>query len=139
MPAGGPLWRRFGRELLGKMYDSGCRFILWGVESGCQRILDLMDKGTKVSETEQVLEDARAAGLKNHVFVIFGFPTETQEELQLTLDLLARHKAAIAMVHRGVYELEPGSPAFAHPEKFSITRTWPSATPGVFNYECSTG
>ena len=130
---------QFNRHLLVKMYDSGCRYILWGVESGCQRILDLMDKGTNIQEIEQILENAYQVGLKNHVFVIFGFPTETRQELQLTLDLLARHKKTIAMVHRGVYELEADTPVFNEPQKFSITRYRTSNTPGVYEFGCSAG
>ena len=131
--------RQFSPELLDKMYRSGCRYLLWGVESGSQRILDLMDKGTRVSDIETVLDAAARAGIKNHVFVMFGFPTETKWEMQATLDLLARHKGSIAMVHRGLFMLETGTPAFDHPDKFSITRTWPAETPGVYRFECSSG
>ena len=131
--------RQFSPALLDKMYRSGCRYLLWGVESGSQRILDLMDKGTRVPDVETVLDASAHAGIKNHVFVMFGFPTETQWEMQATLDLLARHKPAIAMVHRGLFGLEMGTPAFDHPEKFSITRTWPADTPGLYRFECSSG
>ena len=131
--------RQFSPELLDKMYRSGCRYLLWGVESGSQRILDLMDKGTRVPDIETVLDAAVEAGIRNHVFVMFGFPTETKWEMQATLDLLARHKAAIAMVHRGPFQLEPNTPAFDHPDKFSITRAWPAETLGVYRFECSSG
>jgi hypothetical protein len=131
--------RQFSPELLDKMHRSGCRYLLWGVESGSQRILDLMDKGTRVPDIETVLDAAAHAGIKNHVFVMFGFPTETKWEMQATLDLLTRHKPAIAMAHRGLFQLEPGTPAFDHPDKFSITRTWPADTPGLYRFECSSG
>lgn len=131
--------RQFNPELLEKMYRSGCRYLLWGVESGSQRILDLIDKGTRVSDIETVLDATAAAGIKNHVFVMFGFPTETKWEMQATLDLLGRHKAAIAMVHRGLFQLEPATPVFDNPGKFSITRTWPSEIPGLYRFECSSG
>jgi hypothetical protein len=121
------------------MHRSGCRYLLWGVESGSQRILDLMDKGTRVSDIETVLDAAAGAGIKNHVFVMFGFPTETKWEMQATLDLLGRHKTAIAMVHRGLFQLEPATPVFDNPARFSITRTWPAETPGLYRFECSSG
>ncbi len=131
--------KQFDAQLLALMGKSGCRFILWGVESGSQRLLDLMDKGTKVSEVEAVLETAAAEGVKNHLFVMFGFPTETRQEFQATLDLLARHKQAISMVHRGLFQLESGSPVFEHPEKFSITRCAPTAVPLLYQFECASG
>ena len=43
------------------------------------------------------------------------------------------------MVHRGVYELEPGTPVFNEPQKFSITRYRASNTHGIYDFECSTG
>ncbi len=82
--------KHFSRETLQRMYDAGCRFILWGIESGSQRVLDLMEKGTIVAEVEKCLELSASVGIKNHVFVICGFPTETREEFQETLDFLER-------------------------------------------------
>jgi radical SAM superfamily enzyme YgiQ (UPF0313 family) len=38
----------FTAEHLLVMAESGCKYLLWGLESGNQRVLDLMDKGTKV-------------------------------------------------------------------------------------------
>jgi len=131
--------RQFDRELLGRMHRSGCQYILWGLESGSQRILDLMNKGTRVDEIEEVLETAREVGLRNHVFVMFGFPTETRQEFQLTLDLLSRHKAAISHVHRGLFQLEKNSPVFDDPARYSISRLSPSPTPGLYHFECSVG
>ena len=134
--------RQFDRELLGRIHQSGCRYVLWGLESGSQRVLDLMDKGTKIKDVEDVLETAHAAGIRNHVYVMPGFPTETAAELQETLDFLARHKQAIAAVHHGLFMLEKDSPVYDHPEKFSITRSWPAGqTPDRdwCEFECASG
>ena len=134
--------KQFDRELLGKLHQSGCRYLMWGVENGSDRVLDLMEKGTNLSELEVVLENAREAGIKNHVFIMAGFPTETRQEFQATMDLLARHKDAIAAVHRGIFHLEQGSPILAHPERFSITRTLPVSEMPMRNwyeFQCTQG
>jgi radical SAM superfamily enzyme YgiQ (UPF0313 family) len=131
--------KQFGRETLEQLARSGCRFLLWGMESGCQRVLDLMDKGIIVEIVEQVLDTSAAAGIKNHVFVICGFPTETREEFQETVDLLGRHRASVAHVNRSTFVLERSTPIFDHPEKYSITRHWPLEGSSVFGYECSAG
>ena len=134
--------RQFDRELLARIHQSGCRYVLWGLESGSQRVLDLMDKGTRIKDVEDVLETAHAAGIRNHVYVMPGFPTETAAELQETLDLLARHKQALAAVHHGLFMLEKDSPVYDHPEKFSITRSWPAGqTPDRdwCEFECAAG
>jgi hypothetical protein len=112
------------------------------LESGCQRVLDLIDKGTKVPDISQLMKDAHAAGIANHVFMICGFPTETEEEYAETLKFLDDHKDYIYAVHRGPFSLEPESPIMEHPEHFGITRTWITKdTPsgGRWSYEVKSG
>lgn len=111
----------FNRELLQLMAASGCRYLLWGVESASQRILNLMDKGTRVEVMVRVLNAAREAGIANHVFVICGFPTESELEWQATLRFLDDRRQVIQGVHRGVFALEPGSPVHEAPGKFAVT------------------
>ncbi len=124
------------------MAESGCKYLLWGLESGCQRILDLMDKGSKVQDISQMLRNTHAAGIANHVFLICGFPTETEEEFAETLKFLDDHKDYIYAVHRGTFSLEPESPIFEHQERFGITRAWKlqdTAGGGRWTYECKSG
>jgi anaerobic magnesium-protoporphyrin IX monomethyl ester cyclase len=67
---------------------AGCRWIGWGVESGSQRLLNLINKGTRTPEIRQVLENAAEAGISNLALMIFGLPTSTDEDLTETLDFL---------------------------------------------------
>jgi hypothetical protein len=134
--------RQFTPELLRRMAESGCKYMLWGLESGNQRILDLMDKGTKLPEVSRVLRDARAAGIYNHVFVICGFPTETVHDFADTIRFLQDHKDHIYAVHRGTFTLEREAPIFDMPERFGITKVWLKKEDdfgGRWGYECSTG
>jgi anaerobic magnesium-protoporphyrin IX monomethyl ester cyclase len=131
--------KAFTREILQNMYDAGCRFIMWGVESGSQRVLDLMEKGTNVAEVEQCLAISAEVGIKNHVFIICGFPTETREEFQETIEFLARAKKNIHCVHKTIFGLEPGTPVFDDPEKFGVTKLWVKPSGFIYDFECSTG
>jgi hypothetical protein len=134
--------REFTPAILAMLRESGCKYLLWGLESGCQRVLDLIDKGTKVPDISQLMKDAHAAGIANHVFMIAGFPTETEEEYAETLKFLDDHKDYIYAVHRGPFSLELESPIMEHPERFGITRTWKvKDTPGGgrWSYEVSSG
>ncbi len=114
--------KAFTPELLRQIAASGCRFILWGVESACQRILDLMDKGTQVAEVRKVLHDSAAAGIANHVYIICGFPTETPLELAETVKFLMELRGSIHGVHRGPFVLQKDTPIYDAPEKYAITR-----------------
>jgi radical SAM superfamily enzyme YgiQ (UPF0313 family) len=126
-------------DVLQRMYDAGCRFVLWGVESGSQRVLDSMEKGTVVADVERCLELAARAGIKNHVFIMCGFPTETREEFGETIDLLRRARPSIHRVHKTMFGLERGTPVFDNPEKFSITRMWLKRNTLLYGFETSRG
>lgn len=134
--------KTFTPAVLRDMAASGCKYILWGVESGCQRVLDLMGKGTKKEDIATVLRNAHAAGIANHVYIICGFPTETHEEWRETMAFLQDNRDAIYAVHRSVFSLEQGSPISKDLAKFGITETWVRReTPlgARLGYRCESG
>ena len=45
--------RYFTPQILSLMAESGCKYLLWGLESGNQPVLDLMDKGTIVADVAE--------------------------------------------------------------------------------------
>ena len=63
-----------------------------GVESGSQRVLDLMGKGITVDESRAALSALAYAGIKTTTFWVIGHPGETEEDFQMTLDLLEELK-----------------------------------------------
>jgi radical SAM superfamily enzyme YgiQ (UPF0313 family) len=132
----------FDRECLERMYESGCRFVMWGFESGNQRVLDLIEKGTVLEDIRRVLRESAEAGLFNHLFTIFGYPTETWEEARDTLRFLDENRRVVHHVHRSIFGLERGSPIFDDPDRFAVTNMWPSGGypyQNTFEFECSEG
>lgn len=128
--------------LFDKMAKTGCKYLIWGVESGCQRVLDLMGKGTIKEDVAEVLQAAHEAGIVNHIFLISGFPTETNEEFSETVDFLYENSNAIYGIHRGTFILTEDSPIWCSPEQFSITTIRMSRNDPLgkmFSYECSQG
>lgn len=61
-----------------------------GVESGSQKILDAMDKGTRVGKVESAREVLRACGIRACYFLQFGYPGETWLDIQGTIELVRR-------------------------------------------------
>jgi radical SAM superfamily enzyme YgiQ (UPF0313 family) len=114
----------FTPKVFEAMASSGCRYIMWGLESGNQRVVDLMGKGTNVTEIPEILANAFKAGIHNHIYMICGFPTETREEFQDTLDFLRDNAENIHVVHRSLFALEIGSPIYKDLETFGVTETW---------------
>ena len=95
--------------------------ICWGVESGSQRILDLMEKGTKVEDISEVLRQSHAAGIKNTTYIMFGFPTETKGEFMETLNFLKSNSESLFIVSTTVFGLQKGSKAYENPSQYGIT------------------
>ena len=73
-------------DRLRRIREAGCWFIELGVESGCDRILKVLEKNTNRREIAQAVRHARRAGLKVKGNFIFGLPTETKESLEETIE-----------------------------------------------------
>ena len=69
---------------------AGCRTVWIGAESGSQRVLDAMEKGTTVGHIESSARLLRAAGIEVGFFLQFGYPGETMEDIEATLAMVAR-------------------------------------------------
>jgi anaerobic magnesium-protoporphyrin IX monomethyl ester cyclase len=82
-------------DCLARAAAAGCRWISWGVETGSQRLLDLVHKGTQRNTILRVLRDSHAAGIANLAMMIFGLPTSTPEDLDQTLDFLDASQATV--------------------------------------------
>lgn len=112
--------KNFNFELLKKMRSSGCISIMWGVESACQRILDLINKGTNINETENILKQSHEAGIKNAIYAFGGFPTEKEEEYQKTIEWLKRNKGYIDLQFTGFFRLTKNSRIEKDISKFNV-------------------
>lgn len=74
-------------EMFKKMRDSGCYQVTLACESGVQRVLDsIINKRLPLETIYPSIESAKKAGLLVHTFWIVGYPGETYEEIQKTID-----------------------------------------------------
>ncbi|MDR0731877.1 MAG: B12-binding domain-containing radical SAM protein [Treponema sp.] len=69
------------------MKQAGCRLIIPGIESGSQKILDNIRKGTTTGQFVPFVRNARKAGLLVHACYMVGNRGETEETLEETLEL----------------------------------------------------
>lgn len=112
----------FGFEALKNLRESGLAMIIWGVESGSDRVLGIIRKGTNTKDMEKVLEDSRNAGIINAVYLIFGFPTETKQEFLETIEFMKRNSKNIDLVLPSIFGLQRGTEVYANPSKFGVTK-----------------
>src|SRR3989338_6748584 len=107
--------------ILPQLAKAGLHTICWGVESANQRILDLMKKGTHLEDIPPVLTTSHTAGIKNMVYIMFGFPTETKEEVMHSFDFLTENKDNIDLICSSIFGLQHGSTIYDHPQDYHIT------------------
>lgn len=106
-------------DILNDFKRMGIFHLSFGVESGSQRILDLMNKGTKVEDIRRSIQLAKAYGMKCRVYLIAGYPGETIESLDETISMIRE----VEPDDVSVYPLipYPGTPLFENPKKYRIT------------------
>src|SRR5581483_1131171 len=67
-----------------------CRTAWIGAESGSQRVLDAMEKGTRVEQIERATALLRADGIQVGFFLQFGYPGETRDDIEQTIAMVRR-------------------------------------------------
>jgi len=107
------------KEMCKILADTGCKHIAVGVESGSSEILKRMNKGLTPDKIREGLTNARDAGLRIRIYLIVGFPGETDETINETMNFLKN----IPFDEFTVYPCipYPGTPLYEKPDKFGIT------------------
>lgn len=103
------------QELFDELVSSGCVRLFIGLESGNDRVLDLMKKGTSVADADGVLSLCRCAGIHVEAGIIANYPSETEEELEDTYQFIVRNQDVLARPDIGGFRLLRGSPLAEDP------------------------
>ena len=74
-------------DLLSHLKAAGVWFVMFGVESGNQEMLNRMHKGTTIEEIKRAFRLAHTAGIKTEAFFIVGMPGETDATVNDSLRL----------------------------------------------------
>ena len=74
-------------ETLNKMKEANFQMVSIGMETGSQRLLDMLEKGEKVDDNVNAIKMANEVGISSSATFIFGLPTETREERLATARL----------------------------------------------------
>lgn len=82
-------------EMLIRMKQAGCTSLMFGVESGSQRILDFLGKDITVEQIRKAFQWVNEVGIYGGMYLIVGVPGETQQDIDMTKKI--------------IYELKPKS------------------------------
>jgi anaerobic magnesium-protoporphyrin IX monomethyl ester cyclase len=128
------------RELLQKMRAAGCFFIYYGVESGSQRILNLMRKGITMEQVIDAIRWTKEVGIETLASYIIGFPDETEEDIGKTIALAKKLDTDYAQF--SLATPYPGTELYSSAKEkgLLLTEDWSQYTAGkpiILNNDCS--
>lgn len=73
-------------EMAQKMYESGCRLVSIGVESGSQEMLDKIGKKITLDDVRLTVKIFKKAGIKIYNYFVIGLPWEDEDTVEDTID-----------------------------------------------------
>lgn len=97
-------------EIIRTMKDAGCIQLDFGVETGSPKLLKIIRKGVTVDQTILAFSLCKANGVRTFANILLNLPEETEEDLTLTHELLAKIKPTYTSV--GVTQPYPGTECY---------------------------
>lgn len=79
-------------DYLKLLYRAGFRTLAFGVESGSEKILDLIHKDITINQVFETINRLKKVGINSKYYFMAGLPTETVEDLYKTTDLIQKMK-----------------------------------------------
>ncbi len=76
------------KDIIQSLAESGCETVWLGVESGSQKILDAMDKGTTLEQIHLATKLLKQHGIKVGFFLQFGYPGEMRQDVDATINMV---------------------------------------------------
>ena len=99
------------QHMFNRMSEAGCYQVCLGLETGNQHILDdVINKRLDLNVVPQVVEAVMNSGISCHLFLIVGFPGETIEEMQRTVEFAK--KLGPDSCSLSLFTPIPGTPLF---------------------------
>lgn len=115
---------KLDESIFSRLKESGCRKLNFGLESGSQRVNDLINKGIDLERAEKVLGYCAKYSISFAILAMIGFPGETEQEMLETVDFINKNrplggKDFSAWV--SIFALNADSYVHLNPEEFGIS------------------
>ncbi|MCZ6513632.1 MAG: radical SAM protein [Nitrospinae bacterium] len=106
------------------IYQSGCRKLIFGLESYNQRVLDSMKKGCPKEVIDTTVEECIRIGIAMHFYILIGFPTETRDEVMDSVNFVMDNQAILDSPGfsciASQFDLEKGTPLAKDPDQWGV-------------------
>jgi len=115
--------KSFHFDLCRLLAESGCVAVSGGLEVASDRLLKLIDKGVTLEQVTQVTDNFTRSGIMVHAYLMYGFPTQTDQEtidsLEVVRQLFEADVLQSGFWHR--FAMTAHSPVGLAPEKFKVS------------------
>ncbi len=124
--------KSFTLDLCLLLKASGCIAVSGGLEVASDRLLKLIDKGITVSQVAKVCRNFTESGIMVHAYLMYGFPTQTEQETIDSLDMVRQlfETGVLQSAFWHLFTMTAHSPVGMDPGKFQVRRQ--SNTTGTF-------
>ncbi len=112
--------RQMTRDLLLKMKRAGCSGVSWGIETGSDAVLGLMNKNTNADLIRQVLRDGHEVGLLQNTNFIVGFPGERDGDFLQTCAFLVENLPYLDTIGTTLLSIEKNAPLYQGHKTYGI-------------------
>lgn len=127
--------KRFTSDLCRLLQASGCIAISGGLEVASDRLLELIKKGVTVEQVTRVAHAFTSAGIMVHAYLMYGFPTQTDQETIDSLEVV-RQMFEAGVIQSGFWHqfaMTSHSPVGKAPATFGVVKTGPVHGPFADN------
>ncbi len=108
------------KEILVKMKNAGCSGLSWGIETGSDHVLKLMNKRTNISLIKKVIRDSYEIGILQNTNFIMGFPGETEEDFLETCNFIIDNRKYFNSIGTTLLSIEKAAPIYVNSENYNI-------------------
>jgi len=116
--------KSFHLDLCRLLSASGCIAVSGGLEVASDRLLKLIDKGVTVEQVAKVNHNFTRAGIMVHAYLMYGFPTQTEQETIDSLEVV-RQMFETGIMKSGFwhrFSMTAHSPVGLEPSKFKVEK-----------------
>ena len=116
--------KSFTRDLCHLLSASGCIAVSGGLEVASDRLLKLIDKGITINQVAKVCRNFTESGIMAHAYLMYGFPTQTEQETIDSLDIVRQlfETGVLQSAFWHLFTMTAHSPVGLDPEKFKVVK-----------------
>jgi radical SAM superfamily enzyme YgiQ (UPF0313 family) len=116
--------KSFTRDLCLLLRSSGCIAVSGGLEVASDRLLELIQKGITVAQVAKVSKHFTEAGIMVHAYLMYGFPTQTEQETIDSLEMVRQmfEAGVLQSAFWHLFTMTAHSPVGLEPQKYKVKK-----------------